>query len=101
MGEGPKPNSNVPIVEVPKWLRRGGVRPNWDNVLKYVFFEGIPNHYLFNKECLKDELRKVSLSHTWSVVSALIDLSLFFPSSCLFSLQIGSLNGKNLDMVNV
>ena len=20
----------------------GGVRPNWDNALKYVFFEGIP-----------------------------------------------------------
>ena len=39
MGGGPKPNSNVPIVDVPKWLRRGGVRPNnWDNVLKYVFF---------------------------------------------------------------
>ena len=43
MGGGPKPNSNVPIVDVPKWLRRGGVRPNWDNVLKYgFFFEGIP-----------------------------------------------------------
>ena len=40
MGGGPKPNSNVPIVDVPKWLRRGGgVRPNnWDNVLKSVFF---------------------------------------------------------------
>ena len=38
MGGGPKPNSNVPIVDVPKWLGRGGVRPNWDNVLKYVFF---------------------------------------------------------------
>ena len=23
MGGGPKPNSNVPIVDVPKWLRRG------------------------------------------------------------------------------
>ena len=33
----------VPIVDVPKCLRRGGVRPNWDNVLKYgFFFEGIP-----------------------------------------------------------
>ena len=44
MGGGPKPNSNVPIVDVPKWLGRGGVRPNWDNVLKYgfFFFEGIP-----------------------------------------------------------
>ena len=38
MGGGPKPNSNVPIVDVPKWLGRGGVRPNWDNVLKYGFF---------------------------------------------------------------
>ena len=38
MGGGLKPNSNVPIVDVPKWLRRGGVRPNWDNVLKYGFF---------------------------------------------------------------
>ena len=37
MGGGPKPNSNVPIVDVPKWLWRGGVRPNWDNVLKYGF----------------------------------------------------------------
>ena len=45
MGGGPKPNSNVPIVDVPKWLWRGGVRPNWDNVLKSVFFyfEGIPS----------------------------------------------------------
>ena len=42
-GRGSKPNSNVPIVDVPKWLRRGAVRPNWDNVLKYgFFFEGIP-----------------------------------------------------------
>ena len=39
MGGGPKPNSNVPIIDVPKWLRRGGVRPNWDNVLKYGFFK--------------------------------------------------------------
>ena len=38
MGGGPKPNSNVPIIDVPKWLWRGGVRPNWDNVLKYGFF---------------------------------------------------------------
>ena len=38
MGGGPKANSNVPIVDVPKWLRRGGVRPNWDNVLKYGVF---------------------------------------------------------------
>ena len=46
MGGGPKPNSNVPIVDVPKWLRRGGVRPNWDNVLKYgFFFEGIPKFF--------------------------------------------------------
>ena len=47
MGGGPKPNSNVPIVDVPKWLRRGGgVRPNWDNVLKYgFFFEGIPKYF--------------------------------------------------------
>ena len=45
MGGGPKPNSNVPIVDVPKWLRRGGVRPNnWDNVLKSVFLEGIPKY---------------------------------------------------------
>ena len=45
MGGGPKPNTNVPNVDVPKWLWRGGVRPNWDNVLKSVFFfyfEGIP-----------------------------------------------------------
>ena len=38
MGGGPKPYTNVPNVDVPKWLWRGGVRPNWDNVLKYVFF---------------------------------------------------------------
>ena len=39
------PNTNVPNINVPKWLWRGGVRPNWDNVLKSVFFyfEGIPN----------------------------------------------------------
>ena len=39
MGGGPKPNTNVPNVDVPKWLWRGGVRPNWDNVLKYGFFK--------------------------------------------------------------
>ena len=46
MGGGPKPNTNVPNVDVPKWLRRGGVKPNWDNVLKsgfFFYFEGIPN----------------------------------------------------------
>ena len=32
------PNTNVPNINVPKWLWRGGVRPNWDNVLKSVFF---------------------------------------------------------------
>ena len=32
------PNTNVPNINVPKWLWRGGVRPNWDNVLKYGFF---------------------------------------------------------------
>ena len=48
MGGGPKPNSNVPIVDVPKWLGRGGVRPNWDNVLKYsfFFFEGVSKYIL-------------------------------------------------------
>ena len=35
---GPKPNTNVSNVDVPKWLWRGGVRPNWDNVLKSGFF---------------------------------------------------------------
>ena len=44
MGGGLKPNSNVPIVDVPKMLRRGGVRPNWDNVLKYVFFKASIRH---------------------------------------------------------
>ena len=40
MGGGLKSNSNVPVVDVPKWLRRGGgVRPNWDNVLKYGFLK--------------------------------------------------------------
>ena len=44
MGGGPKPNTNVPNVDVPKWLWRGGVRPNWDNVPKssFFYFEGIP-----------------------------------------------------------
>ena len=44
VGGGLKPNTNVPNVDVPKWLWRGGVRPNWDNVLKSVlfYFEGIP-----------------------------------------------------------
>ena len=32
------PNTNVPNINVPKWLWRGGVRPNWDNVLKSGFF---------------------------------------------------------------
>ena len=38
MGGGPKPNTNVPNVDVPKWLWSGGVRPNRDDVLKSVFF---------------------------------------------------------------
>ena len=43
------PNTNVPNINVPKWLWRGGVRPNWDNVLKSVFFyfEGIPKTLIF------------------------------------------------------
>ena len=38
VGGGLKPNTNVPNADVPKWLRRGGVRTNWDNVLKSSFF---------------------------------------------------------------
>ena len=53
MGGGPKSNSNVPIVDVPKWLRRGGVRPIWDNVLNYgFFFESIPKGHLINNKMI-------------------------------------------------
>ena len=43
-------NSNVPIVDVPKWLCRGGVRPNnWDNVLKSVFFNASLRQYIWGQ----------------------------------------------------
>ena len=55
-GKGSKPNSNVPIVDVPKGLRRGGGRPNWDNVLKYGFF--------FLKASLKETVHQVEAQCT-------------------------------------
>ena len=54
-GGGLKPNSNVPIIDVPKWLWRGGVRPNWDNVLKYGF--------------LKASLSKKVLNVNWEAIT--------------------------------
>ena len=64
MGGGPKPNSNVPIVDVPKWLGRGGVRPNWDNVLKYVFFKAslinsLMTYLAENKISLEERTNKI------------------------------------------
>ena len=61
MGGGPKPNSNVPIVDVPKWLGRGGVRPNWDNVLKYGFFFLKASHLFLTgchvlKACIRESM---------------------------------------------
>ena len=63
MGGGSKPNSNVPIVDVPKWRwrGRGGVRPNLDNVLKYVF--------------LKASLSNFADAHPYGFVGNLVTLS--------------------------
>ena len=64
MGGGPKPYTNVPNVDVPKWLWRGGVRPNWDNVLKYVFFyfEGIPYRNLAKNFRSKGDLILIKMT---------------------------------------
>ena len=70
MGGGPKPNTNVPNVDVPKWLWRGGVRPNWDNVLKSVFFyfEGIP--YLFRQSTVTNGYRNLlqAMDHAYDTL---------------------------------
>ena len=46
MGGGPKPNSNVPIVDVPKWLRRGGRVSGLIGTI-WVFLEGVPKVKIF------------------------------------------------------
>ena len=73
MGGGPRPNTNVPNLDVPKCLWRGGVRPNWDNVLKYdFFFEGIPDYILLNKGAFSRLRRNQNLKYSNSEDSYLI-----------------------------